>query len=205
MNVGLTGGVGAGKSTITAMLAAHGAVIIDADAIAREVVRAGTPGFAAVVRRFGPNLVGPDGELDRAALARLVFADPAALADLNAVVHPLVAARAAQLAAQAPQGSIVVHDVPLLVENTLAGRYDLVVVVEADRETRLARLAARGLSRADAESRMHAQASDAQRSAVADVVLHNDGDHAALERDVDRLWKRLARGHGRFGGPRTIG
>ena len=191
MNVGLTGGLGSGKSTVAALLGEHGAVIVDADVVAREVVRAGTPGFAAVVARFGSGIVGPDGELDRAELARIVFADSAALDDLNAIVHPLVGSRSAELAAAAPPGSVVVHDIPLLTENGLADRFDTVVVVEADREIRLARLAARGLPRAEAEARMAAQANDAQRRAIADEIVRNDGDLDALARQIDRLWDRL--------------
>ena len=192
MNVGLTGGLGSGKSTVAALLGEHGAVIVDADVVAREVVRAGTPGFAAVVARFGSGIVGPDGELDRAELARIVFADGAALDDLNAIVHPLVGSRSAELVAAAPPGSVVVHDIPLLTENGLADRFDTVVVVEADREVRLARLAARGMPRAVAEARMAAQANDAQRRAIADEIVRNDGDLDALARQIDRLWDRLS-------------
>jgi dephospho-CoA kinase len=191
VNVGLTGGLGSGKSTVAALLAEHGAVIIDADVVAREVVRAGTPGFAAVVGRFGPGVVGPDGELDRAALARIVFADGAALDELNAIVHPLVGSRSAELAAAVPPGAVVVHDIPLLAENGLADRFDTVVVVEADREIRLARLAERGLTRAEAEARMAAQATDEQRRAVADEIVRNDGDLDSLAHQIDRLWDRL--------------
>ena len=192
MNVGLTGGLGSGKSTVAALLGEHGAVIVDADVVAREVVRAGTPGFAAVVARFGPGIVGSDGELDRAELARIVFADGAALDDLNAIVHPLVGSRSAELVAAAPPGSVVVHDIPLLTENGLADRFDTVVVVEADREIRLARLAARGLPRAEAEARMAAQANDVQRRAIADEIVRNDGDLDALGGQIDRLWDRLS-------------
>ena len=191
MNVGLTGGLGSGKSTVAALLGEQGAVIIDADVVAREVVRAGTPGFAAVVARFGPGVVGPDGELDRAALARIVFADGAALDELNAIVHPLVGSRSAELAAAVPPGAVVVHDIPLLAENGLADRFDTVVVVEADREIRLARLAERGLTRAEAEARMAAQATDEQRRAIADEIVRNDGDLDSLARQIDRLWDRL--------------
>lgn len=192
MNVGLTGGLGSGKSTVAALFGEHGAVIIDADVVAREVVRAGTPGFAAVVARFGPGVVGPDGELDRAALARIVFADGAALDELNAIVHPLVGSRSAELAAAVPPGAVVVHDIPLLAENGLADRFDTVVVVEADREIRLARLAERGLTRAEAEARMAAQATDEQRRAIADEIVRNDGDLDSLARQIDRLWDRLS-------------
>jgi len=192
VNVGLTGGLGSGKSTVAALFGEHGAVIIDADVVAREVVRAGTPGFAAVVARFGPGVVGPDGELDRAALARIVFADGAALDKLNAIVHPLVGSRSAELAAAVPPGAVVVHDIPLLAENGLADRFDTVVVVEADREIRLARLAERGLTRAEAEARMAAQATDEQRRAIADEIVRNDDDLDSLARQIDRLWDRLS-------------
>jgi dephospho-CoA kinase len=144
MKVGLTGGVGSGKSTVSALLAEHGAVIIDADAIAREVVEPGTPGYAAVVARFGPGVVADDGSLDRPALAAIVFADEDDRRDLNAIVHPLVGERSAEILAKVPDDAIVVFDVPLLVEGGLAAGYDAVVVVEADVATRLARLAERG-------------------------------------------------------------
>ena len=192
MNVGLTGGLGSGKSTVAALLGEHGAVIIDADEVAREVVQAGTPGFAAVVARFGPGVVGPDGELDRAELARIVFADRGALDDLNAIVHPLVGARSAELAKAAPPGAVIVHDIPLLTENGLADRFDAVVVVEADREIRLARLAERGLARAEAEARMTAQANDEQRRTIADEIVRNDGDLDSLAREIDQLWDRIS-------------
>jgi len=191
MRVGLTGGLGAGKSTVAALLAEHGAVIIDADALAREVVRAGTPGFAAVVERFGPGVVGADGELDRARLAEIVFADEAAREDLNGIVHPLVGQRSAQLMAGAQAGAIVVYDVPLLAENDLAGGFDVVVVVEADLAVRLRRLADRGLTEAQARARIDAQASDEQRRAVAHEVVRNDGDREQLATRVNQLWTRL--------------
>jgi dephospho-CoA kinase len=175
VRVGLTGGLGSGKSTVAAMLAEHGAVIIDADAIAFEVVRAGTPGFDAVVARFGPDVVGADGELARARLAEIVFADDAARDALNEIVHPLVAERSAQLMGGVADDAIVVYDVPLLAENDLADGFDVVVIVEAGLATRLRRLAARGLPEPMARARIAVQASDEQRRAIADVVLHNDG------------------------------
>src|SRR5215475_1139263 len=185
MRVGLTGGLGAGKSTVAALLAEHGALIIDADALAREVVRAGTSGFAAVVERFGPGVVRPDGELDRARLAEIVFADEAARDDLNGIVHPLVGERSAELMAGAPAGAVVVYDVPLLAENELAGGFDVVVVVEADLATRLRRLADRGLTEAQARARIDAQATDEQRRAVAHEVVRNDGDREQLAARVN--------------------
>jgi dephospho-CoA kinase len=192
VRVGLTGGLGSGKSTVAAMLAQHGAVIIDADAIAFEVVRAGTSGFDAVVARFGPDVVGADGELARARLAEIVFADDAARDALNEIVHPLVAQRSAQLMAGVADDAIVVYDVPLLAENDLAGGFDVVVIVEADLATRLRRLAARGLPEPMARARIAVQASDEQRRAIADVILHNDGSQEALAAQVDALWGQLA-------------
>jgi dephospho-CoA kinase len=191
VRVGLTGGVGSGKSTVSALLAAHGAIVIDADKLAREVVEPGTPGFGAVVARFGPGVLAADGALDRPALAAIVFDDEAARADLNAIVHPLVGQRTAELTNAAPPGAIVVYDVPLLVEAGLAEGFDVVVVVLADLELRVRRLRGRGMPEADARARIAAQASDAQRRAVADEILDNDGDRDALRAQVDALWARL--------------
>jgi dephospho-CoA kinase len=188
LSIGLTGGIGSGKSTVSALLAARGAVVVDADRIAREVVEPGTPGLAAVVEAFGAGVLGPGGALDRPALAAVVFADPAARARLDAIVHPLVRARAAELAAGAPADAVVVHDVPLLVETGRWEPYDLVLVVEADPETRVARLVRRGLTEDDARARMAAQATDAQRREVADVVLDNSGAPEELAAQVDRFW-----------------
>jgi dephospho-CoA kinase len=189
--VGLTGGIGSGKSEVARLLAAHGAVVIDADQLAREVVEPGTPGLAQVVAAFGPDVLGPYGRLDRKALAARVFSDGAALARLNAIVHPLVAERGAELVAEAPVEAVVVHDVPLLVENGLEDAYDLVVVVDAPEEARLARLAARGLTDEDARARMAAQASSEERLAAADYLVVNDGDLVDLRVRVDELWRNL--------------
>jgi dephospho-CoA kinase len=197
VRVGLTGGVGSGKSTVSALLAEHGAIVIDADAIAREVVEPGTLGFHAVVSKFGEALVGPDGRLDRPALAAIVFADGARRAELNAIVHPLVGRRSAELMAAAPAGAIVVYDVPLLAENDLASDFDVAVVVEASVETRLERLARRGMDEADARERMKAQATDEQRRAIADEVVRNDGSPDELKARVDALWERLNRSDSR--------
>jgi len=192
MRVGLTGGVGAGKSTVAKLLAEHGAVIIDADAIAREVVEPGTPGFAAVVDAFGDEVVGADGALDRPKLASIVFADDEQRSRLNAIVHPLVGERTAELMSAAPDGAIVVYDVPLLVESGLAEGFDFVLVVEASVPTRLARLAARGMPEDDARNRIAAQASDEQRRAVADAVVRNDGSLDDLRVRVEDVWQRIA-------------
>jgi dephospho-CoA kinase len=188
--VGLSGGIGSGKSTVSRGLARRGAIVVDADAIAREVVEAGSPGLAAVVERFGEEILTGDGQLDRPRLAALVFVDDAARADLNAIVHPLVAAETARRASAAPENSIVVFDVPLLVEAARSG-YDLVVIVEAPEEVRLERLVRRGMDPDDARRRMAAQAGDAERRKVADVVLDNSGSEADLEAQVDALWARL--------------
>ncbi|MGW9209107.1 dephospho-CoA kinase [Embleya sp. NPDC055664] len=191
-NVGLTGGIGAGKSEVARLLAELGAVVIDSDRIAREVVAPGTPGLAAVVAEFGESVLLPDGSLDRPGLGRIVFGAPERLAALNAIVHPLVGARAAELTAAAGEDAVLVNDVPLLVENDLAGLYDLVVVVDAAPETQLDRLVRlRGMPEADARARMAAQASREQRLAVADVVIDNDGPLEALEPQVHSLWERL--------------
>ena len=188
LRIGLTGGIGSGKSTVSRLLEQRGAVIVDADAIAREVVAPGTPGLAAVTEAFGDGVVAPDGSLDRSALAAVVFADPEARKRLDAIVHPLVRARATEVAAAAPADAVVVNDVPLLVETGQAGSYDLVLVVEADPATRVARLVQRGLTAEDARARMVAQATDEQRRAVADVLLDNSGTPEELEAQVDRFW-----------------
>jgi dephospho-CoA kinase len=188
LRIGLTGGIGSGKSTVAALLAGRGARIVDADRIAREVVEPGTPGLAAVVEAFGAGVLTPEGALDRPALAAVVFADPEARRRLDGIVHPLVRARAGELVAAAPADAVVVQDVPLLVETGQAASYDLVLVVEADLETRIARLVQRGLAEGDARARIDAQATDKQRRAVADVVLDNSGTPEQLAEQVDRFW-----------------
>jgi dephospho-CoA kinase len=188
LRIGLTGGIGSGKSTVSALLAARGALVVDADRIAREVVEPGTPGLAAVVEAFGSQLLRRDGSLDRAGLAAIVFADPAARQRLDGIVHPLVRSRSAELAAAAPEDAVIVHDVPLLVETGQAASYDIVLVVQADPELRVRRLVQRGLSERDARARIAAQATDEQRRAVADVVLDNDGSPDELADQVDRFW-----------------
>ncbi len=192
LRVGLTGGIGSGKSEVARLLAARGAVVIDSDRLAREVVAPGTPGLAAVVEAFGAEYLTPDGALDRPRLAALVFSDTAARERLNAIVHPLVGAAAAARLAEAPPDAVVVHDVPLLVEAGLAGGFDVVVVVDAPPEVQLARLTGqRGMAAADAEARIAAQATREQRLAVADHVIRNDGTLDDLERAVDELWRTL--------------
>jgi dephospho-CoA kinase len=190
IRVGLTGGIGSGKTAVARLLAGYGAVVIDADRVAREVVEPGTEGLRRVAAEFGADIVGPDGALDRAALAGRVFTDARARAQLNSIVHPLIAARTAELAAAAPPGAVLVHDVPLLVENNLAGNYDLVLVVETPPELRVKRLREeRGMTEADVRARMSVQATDAQRRAVADVVIQNDGDLDDLAATVEAVWR----------------
>jgi dephospho-CoA kinase len=192
--VGLTGGIGAGKSEVSKRLAAHGAVVIDADAIAREVVEPGTPGLAEVVAAFGPEVLLPDGSLDRPRLGDLVFADPGLRARLNAIVHPLVGARMRELEESASAGSIVVHDVPLIAENNMASGYDLVVVVDVPPRLQLDRLVRhRDLTREQARARMAAQASREQRLGIAGIVVDNSGSLAELDRQVRDLWIELCR------------
>ena len=188
LRIGLTGGIGSGKSTVAALLAERGAVVVDADRIAREVLEPGTPGLASVVTEFGPGVLTADGALDRAALAAIVFNDDDARRRLDGLVHPLVRRRSAELVAAAPPDAVVVNDVPLLVETGGAGSYDLVLVVEADVETRVARLIGRGLAESDARARIAAQATDEQRRAVADVVLDNAGTPEQLAAQVERFW-----------------
>ncbi|MEV7547282.1 dephospho-CoA kinase [Streptomyces sp. NPDC089915] len=193
LKVGLTGGIGAGKSEVSRLLAGYGAVVVDADRIAREVVEPGTPGLAAVVEAFGRSVLTGEGTLDRPKLGAVVFADPEKLRTLNAIVHPLVGARSAELERAAGPDAIVVHDVPLLTENGLAPLYDLVVVVDAAPETQLTRLTAlRGMTEEEARARMAAQATREQRLAVATLVIDNDGPLTALEPQVRDLWQRLA-------------
>ncbi|MFJ6698554.1 dephospho-CoA kinase [Streptomyces sp. NPDC091272] len=192
LKVGLTGGIGAGKSEVSRLLASYGAVVVDADKIAREVVEPGTPGLDAVVAAFGPDVLTADGTLDRPALGAVVFTDPAKLKILNGIVHPLVGARSAELERAAPADAVVIHDVPLLTENGLASLYDLVVVVDASPQTQLDRLVRlRGTSEADARGRMAAQATREQRLAVADLVIDNDGPLEALEPQVRKVWRTL--------------
>lgn len=189
---GLTGGIGSGKSTVSALLVSYGAVLIDADRIAREVVAPGTPGLTAVLAEFGDGLLLPDGSLDRPALGAIVFADPARLRALNAIVHPLVRDRSAEQEAAAGPDAVVVHDVPLLAENSLAPLYDVVVVVDALPETQLDRLVRlRGMTEDEARARMAAQATRAQRLAIADLVIDNDGPREALDPQVRKIWQAL--------------
>ena len=194
LRVGLTGGIGAGKSEVSHRLAAQGAVIIDADAIAREVVAKGTGGLAEVVDSFGPEVLGPDGELDRPRLGDIVFADPELRGKLNAIIHPRVGARMAELEQATRPGAVVVHDVPLIAENGLAGAYDVVVVVDVPPGVQVERLVRyRGMTREQARARMAAQATREQRLAIAGIVIDNSGSLGELDREVGELWAELRR------------
>jgi dephospho-CoA kinase len=194
LRVGLSGGIGSGKSTVAGRLAEHGAVVIDSDRLAREVVEPGTDGLREIVEAFGPDVLDADGALNRPALAAKVFGDEKSLATLNGITHPKIAARTAQLLAAAPEDAIVVHDVPLLVENGMAPLYHLVLIVHADLDQRLARLRDRGMAEEDARRRIAAQADDERRRAVADVWLDNSGPRDVVQAQVDALWAdRLVR------------
>ncbi len=193
--VGLTGGIGSGKSTVSSLLAAKGAVIVDADEVVREQQRPGTPVFDAMVERFGPGIVAGDGTLDRAAVADIVFADPQALADLNNIVHPAVgAAIARQMEELSATDAVVVLDVPLLVEASRGYPLAGLIVVDVDPDIAVERLVMqRGMTEEDARSRMSRQASREERRARADVVIDNRGTPSDLARQVDAVWDWLER------------
>ncbi|MFC5138588.1 dephospho-CoA kinase [Actinomycetospora rhizophila] len=189
LRLGLTGGIGAGKSTVAETLTELGAVVIDADRIAREVVEPGTEGLADVVAAFGEDVLDADGALDRPALGRIVFGDEAKRQKLNGILHPRIGARTAELVAGADDDAVVVHDVPLLVENGMGAAFALVVVVDAPVDVRVTRLVdTRGMTVEDARARMAAQADDEARRAAADVWLENAGAAGALREQVERLW-----------------
>lgn len=189
LRVGLTGGIGAGKSTVSSTLAELGAVVVDADRIAREVVQPGTPGLAAVVEAFGAGVLRPDGTLDRPVLGARVFGDDEARGVLNGVLHPLIGARTAELVAAAPADAVVLQDSPLLVENRMGAAFHLVVVVHTPEDERVQRLVSlRGMTEVGARARIAAQASDDERRAAADVWLDNSGAPDGLRRRVEQLW-----------------
>jgi dephospho-CoA kinase len=191
--VGLTGGIGAGKSTVARMLEQRGAVVFDADQLAREAIEPGTPGYQAVIDRFGAIVAGPDGAVDREVLGDLVFGDEAARRDLEAIIHPEVGRLFREFTSvYRDSDKVVVYDVPLLAETGMAGLFDVVVVVEAPEADRVARLISdRGMAERVSRDRMAAQATDEDRARVADIVVRNDDDATALESQVDRLWEDL--------------
>ena len=194
LRVGLTGGIASGKSAVADALAAHGAILIDSDVLAREIVEPGTPGLAAIVERFGVGVLAADGTFDRAELGQIIFGDDAARADLNAIIHPAVRARRAEIFETAPDGAVVVAVIPLLVETGIADQFDQVVVVDLPEELQLERLMGRnGYDRDEALARVRAQASRAERLAVADHVIDNSGTPAQTRAQVDRLWRQWQR------------
>ena len=191
--VGLTGGIGAGKSTVARLFSRYGAVVVDADALAREVVAPGTPGLAEIVGVFGEGVLSPDGTLDRPGLGKIVFADQVSLRRLEAITHPRIAAESSRLVALAEESGaqVLIHDIPLLVENGLPDTFDDVVVVEAPDDIRLARLEGRGLPREQALERMKAQATNEQRRAAASYVIDNGTTRERLREQVDQVWAAL--------------
>lgn len=192
VRIALTGGIASGKSFVAAELARHGAVIIDADVLAREVVGPGTPGLAGIVERFGHTILREDGSLDRPALGEMIFADDEARADLNAIVHPLVRRRGAELEEAATPGAVVVQVIPLLVETGLDKGFDRIIVVDAPIETQVSRLIHRNdLTTDQALARVQAQAPREARLRVADWVIDNSGDQASTVRQVEELWPAL--------------
>lgn len=196
MRIALTGGIGSGKSAVARLLAERGAVVVDADAIARDIVEPGEPALEEIRAEFGDGIIGADGRLDRARLAAIVFEDAEALSRLNAITHPRIAARSAEILAAADPDSVLVYDMPLLVEQgpeALAG-WDAIVVVDADDSVRLSRLADRGVDPADARRRMATQASREERASVADYVIDNSGGLDVLAQAVDGLWRDLTAG-----------
>ncbi|GAB3165363.1 dephospho-CoA kinase [Microbispora hainanensis] len=193
LKVGLTGGIGSGKSEVSRLLAARGAVVVDADKIAREVVEPGTPGLTEIVEAFGEDVLRPDGTLDRERLGAIVFADAEKLKILNGIVHPKVGERSKQLQREAPDDAVVVYDVPLLAENNLAPLYDVVIVVDTPDDVRLERLQRfRGMREEDARARIAAQASREDRLRIADIVIRNEGSLDDLEAQVDKVWQDLS-------------
>ena len=193
MRVGLTGGVASGKSTVSAVLAELGAVVVDADVLAREVVAPGTDGLAEVVAAFGPSVLAEDGSLDRPALGAVVFGDEARRRVLEGIIHPRVRARAAEIEAAAPAGSVVVHDIPLLTETGQADSFDAVVVVDVPVETQVERMVSlRGMTRADAGARVAAQATREERLAIATYVVDNTGSREQLRARVEEVFADLA-------------
>jgi len=193
VRVGLTGGIASGKSTVSSILRELGAVVIDADQIAREVVAKGTPGLMAVVEAFGPQMLTADGELDRPRMGRLVFGDEDARRRLEAIVHPLVFERYAELEAAAPADGIVVHDIPLLVESGRAAQFDAVIVVDAPPEVQVERMVRdRGWTEEESRARIAAQATREQRRAVATYLIDNTGTREDLRRQVTEVFEALA-------------
>jgi len=190
--LGLSGGIGSGKSTVAKIFADLGAVVIDADAISREVLEPGQIGYENTILTFGESVLSESGSIDRKKLAELVFRNPAQLAKLEAIIHPAVIARVAQIRESLPASAIVVYDTPLLVEKNLKSQFDKVIIVLADEQIRKDRLVTRGLELPDIEARISNQATDSQRSDVADYIINNDVTLAQLQDNVTKVWKQLS-------------
>jgi len=191
MKVGLTGGIGAGKSTVADLFSQKGAVVIRSDELARQVIEPQTPGFQQVVDRFGKDIINSDGYIDRAKLAQVVFQDDAALKDLENIVHPLVRSKTNQIIDQHTSETIIVNEIPLLLEKKMESLFDFLVIVISSEKNRLERLAHRGLTAEQATARMAKQVSDEQRKAAADFLIVNDGNLDQLEADVEKIWQTL--------------
>ena len=194
LRVGLTGGIGSGKGEVATRLASHGALVIDADQLAREVVAPGTPGLAEIAQAFGAGVLRPDGSLDRQLLGEIVFSDAGLRGKLNAIVHPRVGERMREIEEAAGDRDVIVHEIPLLVEAGLAGTFDVVVVVDAPPDAQVERLVrTRGMTRSQVLARMSAQATRAERLAAATLVVDNSGSLEDLDRQVAALWDELSR------------
>ena len=191
MKVGLTGGIGAGKSTVADLFSQKGAVVIRSDELARQVIEPQTPGFQQVIDRFGKDFVNSEGYIDRAKLAQIVFQDDAALKDLENIIHPLVRSKTNQIIDQHTSETIIVNEIPLLLEKKMESLFDFLVIVISSEKNRLERLAQRGLAAEQATARMAKQVSDDERKAAADFLIVNDGNLDQLEADVEKIWQTL--------------
>lgn len=192
MYLGLSGGIGSGKSTVSKILSELGAVVIDADVIAREVLLPGTLGYASAVKAFGSGILDDEGNIDRKSLAKLVFENPIELAKLEAIVHPAVIARVAEIRNSLPESAVVVYDTPLMFEKQLQSQFDKVLMVVADSKLRQSRLVERGLELDDISARMANQASDEQRIKIADFVIENNGSPEQLQEQVIKVWQQIS-------------
>lgn len=192
MYLGLSGGIGSGKSTVSKVLSNLGAVVIDADVIAREVLLQGTSGYASAITEFGLGILDDEGNIDRKSLAKLVFDNPTKLEKLEAIVHPAVISRVAEIRNSLPESAVVVYDTPLMFEKQLQDQFDKVLMVVSDKELRRTRLVERGLELGDIEARMANQASDEQRISIADFVIENNGSHEQLQEQVAKVWRQIS-------------